>query len=248
MSKTKLSLLLLVSSLTATKHSWAKSVDSHTKDKHSCTDSYCHSNKKSSEKHPQQLDEAFDEFSTKLEQSVRSSILNFMETTQDEFNTIHKKTQEELNRVHTELQSVGDRLKEKIALTQTKLIEEADKIKLDFQLPSEFKFESANNVDVVNDKIISLSLKDEKHSISINCILDKNRIKGQIRIESTEVNDKGVSKKSHQEASFDHRVFIGKTNLENLTVDFDKERHTLTFSIPKEFETEVKRSVKISVK
>lgn len=233
MSKTKLSLLLL-SSFAFTNFAIS---DESNKEKHICSDKNCTSSKESVDSSTLSVDDAIEELGTKLEQSMRTSFLNFMET-----------TQEELHRVHTELQSVGDKLKEKIAITQTKLTEESNTIKLEFQLPSDFKFESTHNVDIINDKIISLSLKDEKYSISINCILDKHRLKGTIRIDSVEANEKGVSKKSHQESSFEHRVFIGKTNLENLTVSFDKERHTLTFSIPKEFEADAKRSVKISVK
>ena len=220
MNRAKLSLLIL-------------SVFCFTKT-HSSTESA--GDQKNSQRSGRPLEEIVSELKNEVADVVRANSLRAMDT-----------LSKELSRVHEELQEMGNKLKETVALTSTQLVEETDKIKLEFQLPQSFKGESIGSVDVVNDKMISLSLKDEHHTIIINAVLDKHRLKGQIRIETVVSDEKGKSKKSFQESAFDYRVYVGKTNLDNLAVEFDDERHVLSFVIPKESSSDTKRSVKVSV-
>ncbi len=220
----------------------------------SVTTSYSSADSTKEEKTPQRsgrpLEEIVSELKNEVADVVRTNSLKVNEVADvvranslRAMDTISK----ELARVHEELQEMGNKLKESAALNATQLVEETDKIRLEFQLPHDFKCDSIGNVEVVNDKVMSLSLKDEHHTITINTVLDKHRLKGQIRIETLVTDEKGKSKKSFQESVFDYRVYVGKTNLDNLAVEFDDARQVLSFVIPKEVSSDTKRSVKVSV-
>lgn len=181
------------------------------------------------------INEIIEELSQSIDQSLRDGFVELME-----------KTQQGLNQVHTELQVVGGKIKDRITTAKNRLIEEQDKLILEFTLPKDFIFDAAD-VDVINQNIFSALLKDEKYMIAINGSIGRHRLRGHIRISLKKEINKGTAK-SVRESMFDHRVLIGKTNLDDLVVEYDKTKHLLIFTIPKSLKTEAKHSIKVKVK
>jgi hypothetical protein len=181
------------------------------------------------------LDEILPDFFNELDRSLRATTVDLMSS-----------IQEGLGHLHKELEGMSKELKEKGPQPKAHhLVEEADKLRLGFSLPKNLKYEPAD-IDLINDKILSLIIKDEKHTVTIGITLDRKILTGQIRIEKEEKTDKGPHR-SYSENSFKYRI-VGKAQFEKVAAEYNETTHTLSFIIPKEFEVKNKRTIKVTIK
>lgn len=188
------------------------------------------------EKSPRPLCDIIAEFSDEIDRSLRAG-----------FSDLMNDAQEELDRVYMELQSFGNGLKEKVFIRQNNLIETNNELILKFALPKEFVFTDAD-VNIINNKTIRLVLVDELYVINIDTSFDQTRLRGHVRIDKKEeAIGQGIVRKKLREYSFKHKM-LTKAKLDALTVEYDKTKHILVFTLPKEVTTETKQNIKIKVK
>ncbi len=176
----------------------------------------------------------FGELFNEIDRSMRATTVELMGS-----------MQEGLGHLQKEIATMNEQLKKTTRKASHQLHEEADKVKLDFKLPEDLKYEPAD-IEVINNKVASLIIKTDDQTVSVNVTLDRNILSGRIKTEAEVKTDK-IPRKSHSESRFTYSI-SGKALFDKITAEYDEKTHTLSFVIPKEFEVENKRAIKVSVK
>lgn len=177
----------------------------------------------------------FNELFHELDRSIRSSMIST-------WSQIDKRMKDLSEQIETSMK--GDK---KNLITPTSVNDANEKTTIEVALPKDLKFEPAD-VDVINNRVFSTEIKDNKLTLHITGSIDRGRLHFEDRLEYKDQDEdpKNMKRVLHRRAL--SQTILGKPQLENLSVEYNKDKHSLNFVIPKEFIVQEKQSVKIKMK